>query len=63
MRQSKQNKNSGYSISGTGNRFGTNSAELNAGTEWIIGPNNIDEGENKRNGSRFMFTSAGGNFN
>ena len=61
--QSKQNKNSGFSISGTLNRFGTNSAELNAGTEWIIGTNNVDEGENKRNGSRFTFTSAGGNFN
>jgi uncharacterized repeat protein (TIGR01451 family) len=61
--QSKQNKNSGYSVSGTLNRFGTNAAEMNAGTEWIIGANNVDEGSNSRNGSRFTFTSAGGSFN
>ena len=61
--QSKGNKNSGFSVSGTQNSFGTNAAELNSGTEWIIGANNLDEGGNSRNGSRFTFTSAGGNFN
>ncbi|PWU25567.1 MAG: hypothetical protein C5B48_00650 [Candidatus Rokuibacteriota bacterium] len=60
---SKQNRNAGYFITGTGNDFSTNSAELNTGTEWIIGPNNVDDGGNKLNGSAFSFTAAGGSFN
>jgi uncharacterized repeat protein (TIGR01451 family) len=60
---SKQNKNAGFFVGGAGNHFDTNAAELNNGIEWIIGANNVDDSGNKRNGSTFTFTSAGGNFN
>ena len=49
----------GFTISGTGNRLNTNLAEKNTGSEWVIGPDNVNEGSNRFNGTVFQFTDVG----
>lgn len=60
--RSKQNSSIGFNVSGNTNHFNSNAAELNGGREWVIAPNNVDDGGNKKNGAAFTFTSAGGTF-
>jgi len=61
--RSKKSGVTGITVSGTGNAFNSNAVELSTGNEWDIGPNNLDDGSNKKNGSVFSFTAAGGVFN
>ena len=61
----KMNSNgqAGYSIAGSGNKLKSNNTSNNTGLEYSIGAGNTDQGGNKKNGSSFTFTSAGGTFN
>ena len=52
----------GFDVTGTGNQFQTNKAEKSKNFEWQIAPGNVDKGSNKKNGSVFIFTLAGGSF-
>ncbi len=52
----------GFDITGSGNVLNTNAAERSTGPEFVIGPNNIDDGNNRANGTRFSFPPAGGTF-
>ena len=47
----------------TGTKVKSNQNSNNTGNEFTIGTGNVDQGSNKKNGSSFTFTSAGGNFN
>ena len=42
----------GFNVTGTGNTFGTNSAESNKGFEWVICAGNIDSAATARTGPR-----------
>lgn len=59
---STKSKTAGFDVRGANNQFQTNVAEKNTGTEWIIAPNNVDKGSNRKNGKTFSFTTAGGSF-
>jgi hypothetical protein len=58
----KTNGGRGFNLSGSGNVLNTNKAERSAGPEFTIGPNNVDDGNNSANGTRFSFPAAGGTF-
>jgi hypothetical protein len=53
----------GFKIGGTGNKLKSNNTSNNTGNEYEIGAGNVDQTGNKKNGSSFSFTIAGGNFN
>ena len=52
----------GFLVTGTNNRFKTNIAEKNKGSEWVIAAGNVDLVNNRKNGKTFTFTTAGGTF-
>ncbi len=58
----KSNGGRGFDILGSGNVLNTNAGEFSAGPEFVIAPNNIDDGSNSANGDTFSFTAAGGSF-
>jgi parallel beta-helix repeat protein len=62
----KMNSNlqAGFDIAAsTGTKLKSNATSNNTGNEYTIGAGNVDQGGNKKNGSSFTFTNAGGNFN
>jgi len=60
--RAKSSGGRGFDIAGSGNTLDTNAAERNTGPEFVIGPGNIDDGNNRANGTRFSFSAAGGTF-
>ena len=65
---SAYNTATGFTISGTdpadnNNKLKKNQASSNTGIEFVIGKKNVDQLENKKNGTKFTFKAAGGNFN
>lgn len=52
----------GFDINVAGNTLDTNVAEDNGGAEFSIAADNIDDQGNRKNGSTFTFTLAGGDF-
>jgi len=59
-KQSKPNA-AGYTVTGTGNSFNSNSAEGNKGFEWVIAAGNVDLGSNRKNGKTFSLCGTAGN--
>ena len=60
----QSNGQAGFNIAaGTGTKVKSNANTSNTGNEFTIGSGNTDQGSNKKNGSSFTFTSAGGSFN
>ena len=65
---SAYNTATGFTISGTdladnNNKLKKNQASSNTGIEFVIGKKNVDQLENKKNGTKFTFNGNGGNFN
>jgi uncharacterized repeat protein (TIGR01451 family) len=52
-----------YIAASPGTKLKSNATSNNTGNEYTIGAGNVDQGGNKKNGSSFTFTSAGGIFN
>jgi parallel beta-helix repeat protein len=58
----RSNNGPGFDITGSGNVLDTNAAERSEGPEFAIAPDNVDDGGNRANGTRFSFTASGGAF-
>ena len=57
------NSATGYTVSASGNKLKKNTSSTNTGVEYVIGANNVNQLENKKNGTSFSFGAAGGSFN